>query len=89
MREFQQGNSSFKFLFVTDVSENGYFLEMYNVLEGAEVLVMTAFRPFGSQNVQISMQAERLDFEAARVFLDTVKIELIDLIEPPDVESGG
>ncbi len=85
---FESGGCSFNTIFVTDVSENGYWLEMYECSpEGAEVLVMTAFRAFGTRAVHVSMQVERLDLEAIQDFLDMVKINLVDLIEPPDPEA--
>ena len=85
---FEKGDSSFKVIFVTDVSENGYWLEMYDCSpEGDEVIVITAFRAFGTRSVHVAMHVERLEFEVTKVFLDMVKINLVDLIEPPDPEE--
>jgi hypothetical protein len=81
----EHGARIFECLFVTDVSNNGYGLEMSERRsQHEEVLVMTAFRPFGTRKVQVSMHVEKLDFEVVKRFLDTVKASLVDLVESPD-----
>jgi hypothetical protein len=87
---FEHGGCTYELVCITDVSSNGYGLEMSEIgPQGGEVLVMTAFRPFGTLSVRVSMHAERLDFEVVKVFLDTVKVNLVDRIEPPDLEGEG
>ena len=85
---FEHGSRSYEVVFVTDVSHNSYWLEMSERGPQEGGLVMTAFRPFGTRNIYVSMCAERLDFEVVKVFLDAVKVNLVDLIEPPDSESA-
>ena len=87
---FEHGGRAYELVFVTDVSKNGYGLEMseFSPQEG-QVIVMTAFRPFGTRSVHLSMHVARLDFEVVKVFLDTAKVNLVDLIEPPDLEEDG
>jgi hypothetical protein len=54
-----------------------------------ETFVMSAVRTFGSQGVQVSTHVERLPIEVVKVFLDTAKVNLVDLIEPSDLEDEG
>jgi hypothetical protein len=87
---FEQSGGTYELIFVTDVINNGYGLEMSECsTQGEEVLVMTAFRPFGTHSIQISMHVQRLAYEVVKVFLDSVKVNLVDLIEPPDLEDDG
>jgi hypothetical protein len=88
--QFEHDGRTCELVCITDVSQNGYGLEMSELgPEGAEALVMTAFRPFGTRRVRVSMHAERLDFEVVKVFLDTAKVNLVDRIEPPDLEEDS
>jgi hypothetical protein len=86
----EHGGRIYGLVCVTDVNNDGYGLEMSELRpQGVEDLAMTAFRPFGSRSVQLSMHVEGLDFEVVKVFLDAAKVNLVDLIEPPDLEDRG
>ncbi len=88
--QFKHDGRTYDLVCVTDVSNDGYGLEMSeHSQEGGEVIVMTAFRPFGTQRVHVSMHVESLDFDVVKMFLDTAKVNLVDRIEPPDLVDDG
>lgn len=85
---FEMGGRSYELVCITSVAENGYGLEIFEIgSQGEEAIIMTAFRPFGACSVQVSMLVDQLDFDVVKVFLDAVKVNLVDLIEPPDLEA--
>ena len=85
--QFMNNGMVYEIVFVTDVISNGYGLEMTEIKNnGEELLVMTAFRPFGTQSIRISMHVQHLGYEVVNQFLEAVKTSLVDLVESPDVE---
>ena len=85
---FVHDGRTYELVCVTGVGN--YSLEMSECHpQDGETFVMSACRTFGSQTVQVSMHVERLSFEVVKVFLDTAKVNLVDLIEAPDLEDGG
>jgi hypothetical protein len=76
------------FVLICVMSNSSYALEMSECHPGGrETFVMGAVRPFGSQSVQVSMLVENLPYEVVKVFRDTVQINLVDRIEPHDIEE--
>ena len=85
---FKHDGRTYELVCVTGVGS--YSLEMSEChSQDRETFMMSARRTFGSQSVQVSMHVESLPFEVVRVFLDTAKRNLVDLIEPPDLEDNG
>jgi hypothetical protein len=66
-----------------------YSLEMWDCFpDDRGTLVMSAVRSYGSQRVEVSMHVEQLPFEIVRCFRDTAKVNLVDVVEPPDIEDA-
>ena len=85
---FVHDGRTYELVCVTGVGS--YSLEMSECHpQDRETFVMSACRTFGSQAVQVSMHVESLPFEVVQVFLDTAKINLVDLTERPDLEDDG
>jgi hypothetical protein len=85
---FVHDGRTYELVCVTGVGN--YSLEMSECHpQDGERFVMSACRRFGSQSVQVSMHVESLAFEVVKVFLDTAKVNLVDLIEPPGLEDDG
>jgi hypothetical protein len=75
---FERDGRTYELVCVTGVGN--YSLEMSECYpQGQETFVMSACRKFGSRNVQVSMHVESLPLEVVKVFLDTAKINLVDL----------
>jgi hypothetical protein len=84
---FEHHGRTYELVRVTGVGN--YSLEMSEChSQDEETFVMSAFRPFGSQSVQVSMHVESLPFEVVKFFLDTAKVDLVARIEPRDLEDG-
>ena len=85
---FEHDGCAYELVCVTGVGS--YSLEMSERHpRDEETFVMSAFRSFGSQRVQVSMHVGSLPFEVVKVFLDTAKVNLVGRIEPSDLEDNG
>ena len=85
--QFVHDGRTYELVCVTGIGS--YSLEMSECHpQNAETLVMSAIRTFGSPSVQVGMHVQSLPYEVVRHFLDTVKVNLIDLIEPAAIDAA-